>query len=221
MEPRPFLARALAAKGEVVNTNPGYAFVKRTLDIVVSLSGLILCLPLCVVVTFLIKLDSRGPVIFKQVRLGRGGRPFMFYKFRSMGVGSEKIQDELRHLNMTEGPVFKIKNDPRVTRVGRFLRRTTLDELPQLWNVLKGEMSLVGPRPPVPEEVAQYTHLQRRRLDVTPGLTCLWQVSGRSEISFSEWVQLDLYYIQHQSLLLDLKILIRTIPAVLSRRGAY
>ena len=198
-----------------------YAFVKRTLDMVVSLIGLVVSLPLFLIITLLIKLDSRGPVLFKQVRLGKDGRPFLFYKFRSMVVGSEKMQDELRHLDITGGPVFKVKDDPRVTRLGRFLRRTTLDEFPQLWNVLQGDMSLVGPRPPIPEEVAQYTRLQRRRLDVKPGLTCLWQVSGRSEISFSEWVQLDLYYIQHQSLLLDLKILIRTLPAVVSRRGAY
>ena len=198
-----------------------YTFVKRILDLIVSVIGLIVCFPLFLVIAVLIKLDSKGPVIFKQVRMGKGGRPFMFYKFRSMREGSEGLQEELRHLDITGGPIFKIKEDPRVTRVGRFLRRTTLDEFPQFWNVLKGNMTLVGPRPPVPEEVEKYTRLQRRRLDVKPGLTCLWQVSGRSEISFSEWIQLDLYYVQHQSLLLDLKILIRTIPAVLSRKGAY
>ena len=198
-----------------------YAFVKRSLDILVSVGGLFVSLPLFIVIAILIKLDSKGSIIFRQIRVGKKGRSFMFYKFRSMVEGSEQLQDQLRHLDMTGGPIFKIKNDPRITRLGRFLRRTTLDEFPQFWNVLKGDMSLVGPRPPVPEEVEKYTGLQRRRLDVKPGLTCLWQVSGRSEVSFDEWVQLDLYYIQHQSLLLDLKILIRTLPAVLSRRGAY
>ena len=198
-----------------------YAFIKRALDIVCSLIGLIVGTPLFILIAVAIKLDSKGSVIFKQTRLGRGGSPFAFYKFRSMRQGSETLQDDLRHLDITGGPVFKIPKDPRITRVGYFLRRTTLDELPQLWNVFKGEMSLVGPRPPIPAEVEKYTHLQRHRLDVKPGLTCLWQVSGRSEIPFHEWVQLDLYYIQHQSLLLDLKILVRTLPAVLSRRGAY
>ncbi len=198
-----------------------YRTMKRGIDISLSLIGILLTLPVWVVVAIAIKCDSRGPVIFKQIRVGKDGHLFTFYKFRSMHLGAEEMKIKLKHLSTAEGPIFKIKDDPRVTRIGRFLRRTTLDELPQLFNVLKGEMSLVGPRPPLPEEVALYTPLQRKRLDVTPGLTCLWQVSGRSEVSFSEWVQLDLYYIQHQSLLLDIKILIRTIPAVLSRRGAY
>jgi len=199
----------------------GYTIVKRVFDVVISLIGIGLTLPLWILIACCILCDSKGPVIFKQTRVGKGGKLFTFYKFRSMRAGAEKLKNKLKHLNIAEGPIFKIKEDPRVTRFGRFLRRTTLDELPQLLNVLGGSMSLVGPRPPLPEEVALYTPLQKRRLEVKPGLTCLWQVSGRSEISFSEWVQLDLYYIQHQSLLLDIKILIRTIPAVLSRRGAY
>ena len=198
-----------------------YQTVKRTIDLVVSLAGILLSFPLWILIALCIKYDSRGPVIFRQTRVGKDGKHFVLYKFRSMQLGAEGMREKLKHLNIAEGPIFKIKDDPRVTRVGRFLRRTTLDELPQLLNVFKGEMSLVGPRPPLPEEVAVYTSLQKKRLEVTPGLTCLWQVSGRSEISFSEWIQLDLYYIQHQSLLLDIKIMIRTIPAVLSRRGAY
>lgn len=198
-----------------------YQNVKRTMDIAFSLLGILLTTPLWVLIAFCIKCDSKGPIIFKQVRIGRGGKPFTLYKFRSMRIGSEDEKEKLKHLSTAEGPIFKIKDDPRITRAGHFLRRLTLDEIPQLVNVLKGEMSLVGPRPPLPEEVAVYNSLQKKRLDVTPGLTCLWQVSGRSEISFAEWIQLDLYYIQHQSLLLDIKILVRTIPAVLSRRGAY
>ena len=198
-----------------------YSVVKRTMDIFISFFGILLSFPLWVLIALCITCDSKGPVIFRQVRVGKGGKPFVFYKFRSMQMGAEGMKESLKHLNVAEDPVFKIKDDPRVTRLGRFLRRSTLDELPQLINVLKGEMSLVGPRPPLPEEVAVYTPLQKKRLDVKPGLTCLWQVSGRSEISFSEWIQLDLYYIQHQSLLLDIKILIRTLPAVFSRRGAY
>ena len=191
------------------------------MDIFLALLGLLVSLPLWFLIMVFIKYDSKGPVIFKQVRVGKEGKLFVLYKFRSMHLGAEEMKESLKHLNVAKGPVFKIKDDPRVTRVGRFLRRSTLDELPQLVNVVKGEMSLVGPRPPLPEEVAVYTPLQKKRLEVTPGLTCLWQVSGRSEISFSEWIQLDLYYIQHQSLLLDIKILIRTLPAILSRRGAY
>jgi len=198
-----------------------YHFVKRVFDITASILGLLLMLPICLIIAICIKCDSKGPIIFRQVRVGRDGQPFTLYKFRSMQLNAEAMKERLRHLNVTDGPTFKIKDDPRVTRVGRFLRRSTMDELPQLINVLRGDMSFVGPRPPLPEEVEVYTPLQKRRLEITPGLTCLWQVSGRSEISFSEWVQLDLYYIQHQSLLLDFKILIRTIPAVLSRRGAY
>ena len=198
-----------------------YGVVKRAMDILISLFGILLSFPLWIFIALCIACDSRGPVIFKQVRVGKRGRPFVLYKFRSMQMGAEEMKESLKYLNVAEGPIFKIKDDPRVTRVGRMLRRSTLDELPQLVNVLKGEMSLVGPRPPLPEEVAVYTPLQKKRLDVKPGLTCLWQVSCRSEVSFSEWIQLDLYYIQHQSLLLDVKILVRTLPAILSRRGAY
>ncbi|UCF79329.1 MAG: exopolysaccharide biosynthesis polyprenyl glycosylphosphotransferase [Candidatus Eiseniibacteriota bacterium] len=196
-------------------------YFKRGFDVALSLVGLLLGSPLACLIALAIKLDSPGPVLFKQVRVGQGGKPFVFYKFRSMFLGAEGIKREFLHLNQMDGPVFKLLDDPRITRVGRFLRRSSLDELPQLFNVLKGEMSLVGPRPPVPEEVRLYEPWQMRRLAVKPGLTCLWQVSGRSMIGFEEWMRLDIQYIRNRSLLLDLQILLRTVPAVLSGTGAY
>ncbi len=196
-------------------------FGKRLLDLVGASVALVLSAPLLLFTAILIKLESRGPVFYKSTRIGRGGRPFTFVKLRSMVADADSRRHHLTHLNEADGPVFKISNDPRVTRVGRFLRTTSIDEIPQFLNVLSGEMSLVGPRPPIPEEVAQYEPLQMRRLDVRPGITCLWQISGRSRIGFQEWMRLDLEYIKHQSLALDLKILLRTIPAVLSREGAY
>jgi lipopolysaccharide/colanic/teichoic acid biosynthesis glycosyltransferase len=194
---------------------------KRLLDILGAVIGLILSSPLLLLAAILVKLESRGPVIYRSVRIGRGARPFTFLKLRSMVDGAEQHRHKLSHLNEADGPVFKISADPRVTRIGRLLRRTSIDEIPQLWNVLRGEMSLVGPRPPIAEEVVQYEPWQLRRLDVVPGITCLWQISGRSRIGFQEWMRLDLEYIRHRSLRLDLKILVRTIPAVLSRDGAY
>jgi exopolysaccharide biosynthesis polyprenyl glycosylphosphotransferase len=194
---------------------------KRLLDIVGASFLLLLSLPVLIVAAVAIKLDTRGPILFRSVRCGRGGEPFTFYKLRSMHSGAHTIRHTLLHLNEVDGPVFKLANDPRITRVGRFIRRTSLDELPQLVNVIRGDMSLVGPRPPIPEEVEQYTPSQMRRLSVKPGLTCLWQVSGRSDLGFDEWVRLDLDYIFHRSFALDLKILAQTIPAVLSCRGAY
>jgi len=196
-------------------------FGKRLLDILGASIGLVLASPVLLLATILIKLESRGPVIYKSLRIGRGARPFTFFKLRSMVDGADQHRHTLAHLNETDGPVFKIAADPRVTRVGRILRVTSVDEIPQLWNVLRGEMSLVGPRPPIAEEVVQYEPWQLRRLDVVPGITCLWQISGRSRIGFQEWMRLDLEYIKHRSFWLDLKILIRTIPAVLSREGAY
>jgi lipopolysaccharide/colanic/teichoic acid biosynthesis glycosyltransferase len=194
---------------------------KRVLDVVGALTGLLLASPLLLITAILIKLESRGPVLYKSIRIGRGARPFTFYKLRSMVDGADQRRHTLSHLNETDGPVFKMTRDPRVTRIGRLLRITSLDEIPQLWNVLRGEMSLVGPRPPIAEEVVQYEPWQLRRLDVLPGITCLWQISGRSRIGFQEWMRLDLEYIKHRSLWLDLKIIVRTIPAVLSREGAY
>jgi exopolysaccharide biosynthesis polyprenyl glycosylphosphotransferase len=195
---------------------------KRVMDVVITLPLLLLLLPLIAAVALLIKLDDGGPVLFRQTRIGRGGRPFPFLKFRSMRVGAEVLQEALRpESDHGPGVTFKMRRDPRVTRIGLFLRRSSLDELPQLWCVLCGTMSLVGPRPPLPKEAARYTPAERRRLDVKPGLTCLWQTSGRSDLPFPEQLRLDVQYIETRSLWLDLKILVKTIPAVLSGRGAY
>ncbi len=194
---------------------------KRALDVLGGLLVLLVASPVILLAALAVRLTSRGPAFYKSTRLGRSGRPFTFYKLRSMVSGADRHRHHLSHLNECDGPVFKISRDPRVTVVGRFLRTTSLDELPQLWNVLRGDMSLVGPRPPLPDEVSHYQPWQMRRLDVRPGLTCLWQISGRSRIGFEEWMRLDLEYINRRSFRLDLQILLRTIPAVLSREGAY
>lgn len=195
--------------------------VKRALDVAISVVALTLLSPLLALIAVAIKLDSPGPVLFRQTRIGRNGVPFTLYKYRSMRKGAEEQLRQLLHMNEVAGPIFKIRDDPRMTRVGKILRRTSLDELPQLINVLKGEMSLVGPRPPLPHEVERYEDWHRRRLEVSPGMTGLWQVSGRSEIPFDEMVMLDIYYIENWSLGLDLSILLRTIPAVFSGGGAF
>jgi exopolysaccharide biosynthesis polyprenyl glycosylphosphotransferase len=194
---------------------------KRTLDVVLSVAiGVVSSVPLAVAAA-LIKLTSKGPVLFRQTRCGLNGRPFTLLKLRTMVEGAEAQLADLQHLNEHEGPVFKAAQDPRVTAFGRLIRRFSFDELPQVWNVLKGEMSLVGPRPPLPEEVARYERWQRRRLSMKPGVTGLWQVSGRNDIAdFEEWLELDLAYIDNWSLALDAKILLRTIPTVLSGKGA-
>jgi len=194
---------------------------KRALDLVGASIALVLSAPVMLLAALAIKIETHGPVLYRSTRVGRGGKPFTFYKLRSMVNGADRHRHHLSHLNECDGPVFKISRDPRVTVVGRFLRTTSLDELPQLWNVLRGDMSLVGPRPPIPDEVSHYQPWQMRRLDVRPGLTCLWQISGRSRIGFEEWMRLDLEYIQRRSFRLDFRILLRTIPAVISREGAY
>ena len=194
--------------------------LKRTIDAVLSFAVLVMLLPLMAVVAILIKLTSPGPVFFVQDRVGMNQRQFKLYKFRSMIADAELHKAELLHLNERDGPVFKIDNDPRVTPLGRFIRRTSIDELPQLFNVLMGEMSLVGPRPPLPEEVGKYEWMFRHRLCVKPGITCTWQVSGRNQVSFDRWMQMDHEYIENWSIWLDLRILLQTIPAVLSSRGA-
>ena len=194
---------------------------KRSLDIALSSLLLVLGLPIIVVIAAAIKLTSSGTVLYRQTRCGLNGRLFTLYKFRTMEEGAHEKRRELLALNEMTGPAFKLRRDPRVTGVGRILRRFSLDELPQFWNVLRGEMSMVGPRPPIPEEVAQYQPWQRRRLAMKPGLTCLWQISGRSDTSdFNQWMQLDLEYIDSWSPTLDVKILLKTIPVVLSGRGA-
>ena len=194
---------------------------KRTIDLAGSLLGLLLLTPLFVLVAVLVKLTSRGPVFFAQDRCGLGGQVFRFYKFRTMCADAETRKAELAHLNEMEGPAFKLKRDPRITRFGRLLRKLSIDELPQLWNVLRGDMSLVGPRPPLPDEVERYTNDQAQRLSVVPGITGLWQVSGRSLIAdFDTWLQLDLQYARRWTLWLDLKILAKTVIVVLLTRGA-
>jgi exopolysaccharide biosynthesis polyprenyl glycosylphosphotransferase len=193
---------------------------KRSVDVAVALAVLLLALPVIGVIALAIKITSGGTVLFRQTRCGLNGRSFTLYKFRTMIEGAEERRRELLHLNEMDGPVFKVRSDPRVTVFGRFLRKFSLDELPQLWNVLRGDMSLVGPRPPIPEEVAQYQRWQRRRLSMKPGLTCLWQISGRNELDFDRWIELDLEYIDSWTPMLDLKILLKTIPVVLSGRGA-
>lgn len=200
----------------------GTRVAKRLVDLVGSLAALVLLSPVFFVIAVLIILEDGGPIFFRQVRVGRHGREFRMLKFRSMRVDAEQRLKELLARNQhTTGVTFKIKNDPRITRVGHFIRKYSLDELPQFYNVLIGDMSLVGPRPPVPREVALYTLADRRRLAVKPGITCIWQVSGRAEIDFPGQVQLDVRYIESHSFREDLKILWKTIPAVLSGDGAY
>jgi exopolysaccharide biosynthesis polyprenyl glycosylphosphotransferase len=199
---------------------PWQLLLKRAMDIIGAGILLLLLAPLFLAVAAAIKLNSRGPVFFRQTRCGLHGRRFTLLKFRSMVDGAASLQSELLARNEVSGPVFKIKRDPRITAVGRFLRKTSLDELPQFINVIRGDMSLVGPRPPVPSEVAKYEPWQRRRLSVLPGITCTWQVSGRSEIPFERWMELDLAYAANWSVTSDLMLLARTIPAVLSGRGA-
>lgn len=195
---------------------------KRLLDIVVSTLALVALLPVFIVTALSIVVENPGPVFFVQTRVGRNGRHFRFYKFRSMVVNAEKLKSELAAQNESkDGVIFKMKKDPRITRTGRIIRKFSIDELPQLINVLKGDMSLVGPRPPVPKEVEQYTLEQRKRLHAIPGITGLWQVSGRSDIPFTDQVRLDLQYIQSADVINDLRLLLRTIPAVLSGKGAY
>lgn len=193
---------------------------KRLLDIMGSAAMLAVASPIMGLVALAIRFESKGPILFRQTRAGRNGRKFTMLKFRSMVVDAEEQRKKLAHLNEMSGPVFKIRRDPRVTKVGAFIRRTSLDELPQLFNILLGDMSLVGPRPPLPSEVSQYKPWQRRRLSVKPGLTGLWQVSGRNNVDFEEWMALDLRYIDDWSLWLDVKILLRTLPAVLFKTGA-
>ncbi len=201
------------------NRSKAYQFIKRVVDIVVASVGIVLLLPI-MLITFLVLLaTTRGKPLFRQVRIGECGRKFNLYKFRTMVVNAEQVQQHVT--NEQSGPVFKNRRDPRITRVGAILRKFSIDEMPQLFNVLLGDMTLVGPRPPVEPEVRKYENWQLRRLAVKPGLTCLWQVSGRCEIGFLQWVRMDLWYIDRQSLLLDLVLLVKTPLAVLSGRGAY
>ncbi|GHV46154.1 multidrug MFS transporter [Clostridia bacterium] len=198
----------------------GYLFTKRVFDVIVSLISLILLSPLFLAVAVAIKLDSKGNAIYSQTRIGKDGVPFKFYKFRSMVDGADEQLSKIQHMNEMTGPVFKIKDDPRITKTGKFIRETSIDELPQLVNILRGEMSFIGPRPPLPREVEQYTPEQMRRLDVVGGLSCYWQISGRSRTSFEEWMELDMKYIKERSLFVDAKIFMKTFAAVINKTGA-
>ncbi|HKW13237.1 MAG TPA: sugar transferase [Candidatus Krumholzibacteria bacterium] len=199
----------------------GYATGKRLFDLTVGSLVFVFVIPIVPLIALMIKLDSPGPVFYRQDRVGRGGRPFRFYKFRSMYREADRRRAELEAKNEQQGPVFKIKADPRITPVGQFLRRSSMDEIPQILNVLRGEMSIVGPRPPLPVEVARYQPWHRKRLEVKPGITCLWQIAGRSQIGFDEWMRLDMEYLRTRSLRTDLAIFLKTLPAVMARRGAY
>ncbi|MEX0815802.1 MAG: sugar transferase, partial [Gaiellales bacterium] len=195
--------------------------VKRAVDLAGGLLLLTLLLPVLLTICALVRATSAGPALYVQERVGREGRPFRMYKLRSMCQGAHLTRGELRNLNEVAGPVFKIRRDPRITPVGRLLRRLSIDELPQLINVIRGHMSLVGPRPPLPEEFATYNQREQERLSVKPGITCIWQVSGRSDLDFETWVEMDLEYISTWNLRRDFRLLLRTLPAVINGRGAY
>lgn len=214
----PELSRMLTR--EAVN-RPVQRFLKRFMDILLAGAALIMLAPIVGLIIVAIKLDSKGPIYFSQTRVGRGGRLFRLHKFRTMVTNAEALKQTLLEKNESDGPVFKIRNDPRVTRVGRFLRKTSLDELPQLWNVLIGDMSLVGPRPALPSEVIHWEKWQCRRLVVEQGCTCIWQVSGRSNVSFKEWMRMDMEYVYNWSLWLDIKLIFLTVWVMLTGRGAY
>lgn len=194
---------------------------KRVIDIVMAVIGLFVLFPLFLIICAFIKFSSNGPVIFRQKRIGKDNKMFLMFKFRTMHNDSDEERTKILHLNHREGPIFKMKNDPRVTKIGRFLRESSLDELPQLVNVLKGEMSFVGPRPLPAYDIEHCTNKQKKRLDVLPGITGIWQISGRSMIPFRRWMAMDLYYVKNKSLLLDIYIMLKTVPAVVTGIGAW
>ena len=197
-----------------------YNFIKRTIDVLGSLCGLILLSPLLLVIGILIRSDSKGPIIFAQKRVGLKGKEFKMYKFRSMVVNAEELKDKLKENNEMSGPMFKMKDDPRITKIGKFIRKTSIDELPQLINVLKGDMSLVGPRPSLPKEVKEFEPWMIRRLEVKPGLTCYWQVMGRNSIDFEDWMKLDIKYVNERSLWLDIKLIFKTFFVLFGDKNA-
>lgn len=198
-----------------------YEIIKRLFDIICSLISIIILSPVFILISILIKIeDPKGKILFSQDRCGKNGEIFKMYKFRSMVHNAEELLEDLQKMNEMSGPVFKIKEDPRITRVGKFIRKTSLDELPQIINILNGDMSFVGPRPPLVNEVKQYNEYQIQRLLVKPGLTCIWQVSGRNNIDFDEWIELDLKYIKERNLMLDLTLILKTIPALLGDENA-
>lgn len=197
-----------------------YEKIKRFFDICLSAAALVVLSPLLLVIAILIYLEDKGPVIYSQTRIGKDGQAFKLYKFRSMCVDADEKLKDLQKLNERDGPVFKIRDDPRVTKIGKFIRKTCIDELPQLVNIIKGDMSIVGPRPPLPNEVEQYNSYQKQRLLVVPGLTCYWQIQKGEETTFDEWVELDLKYIKERSILLDFRLILLTFKVILSGKGA-
>ena len=212
-------------KGETIITSqdlhkPIYEFFKRILDVICSVVALIVLSPVFLVTALAVRSDG-GPAFYKQTRVGKNNTHFEMYKFRSMCKNAENLQDDLMKYNEMDGPVFKIKGDPRITKVGKFIRKYSIDELPQLLNIVKGDMSIVGPRPPLVREVEQYNSYQMQRLLVTPGLTCFWQASGRSNLSFDDWMDMDMKYIKRRNIFLDIKLIVKTVFAVIFKRGAY
>ena len=201
-------------------SNVLYEVIKRIIDIVASFTGLIVLSPLMLVVSILIKLESKGEVIFKQKRVGLNGKEFYMYKFRSMVINAEELKAELESQNEMSGPMFKMKDDPRITKIGKFIRKTSIDELPQLINVIKGDMSLVGPRPSLPKEVEEFETWMRERLEVKPGLTCIWQVSGRNNIDFEDWMKLDISYVEDRNLWIDIKLIFKTVFVLFGDKNA-
>ena len=206
---------------DVIKSHYLYHFFKRVFDVIFAILGLVLFSPVMLIIAFLIKREDKGPVFYKQVRVGKDGKFFKMYKFRSMTVNADKLLDKLKDKNDVEGPMFKMKKDPRVTKIGHFIRKHSLDELPQFFNVIKGDMSLVGPRPPLPDEVAEYSEYAKQRLYVTPGCTGLWQATKRNEVGFNEMVQLDIQYIQRASFIFDLWIIWKTVEVIVKPNGSY
>lgn len=198
-----------------------YEVIKRLIDVVCSFLGVLVLSPLFIIIAIIIKITSKGPVFFSQKRVGKNGKEFNMYKFRSMVVNAEELKEKLAAQNEMSGPMFKMKDDPRVTNVGKFIRKTSIDELPQLWNVLKGDMSLVGPRPSLPKEVAQFEDWMYRRLEVKPGLTCYWQVSGRNNIDFEDWMKLDIKYVDERSTWIDIKLIFKTVGVLFGDKNAH
>ncbi len=206
----------------IARVDRGYVFRKRLVDVILSAVGIVILLPVFMIIAAVIKIsEPKGTIFFKQTRIGKDGKPFNMYKFRSMVANAEELLAELQHRNEIEGAMFKMKSDPRVTKIGKLIRKTSLDELPQLWNVLKGDMSLVGPRPGLPREVDQYTSRDRLRLLVPPGCTGLWQVSGRNGLTFKQMVEMDLDYISRRSLFFDLRLILRTVVVMVYPKDAY
>ncbi|MDR7073326.1 sugar transferase [Fictibacillus barbaricus] len=222
--PEPHLHTIFVKKGMHITTNEDRAYVasKRTIDIICATVGIVILIPVFLIVALLIKKeDSKGAILFKQLRVGKDGKEFYMFKFRSMVSDAENKLTELLPYNDIEGAMFKMKEDPRITKIGKFIRKTSIDELPQLWNVIRGEMSLVGPRPPLLREVEQYNSYHKQRLIVKPGCTGLWQVSGRSNLNFNQMVELDLYYISNCSIWIDFKLMIKTVIILLKSKDAF